>query len=78
MKRILTGLQPSGTLSMSAANAGARHLPLHSMRVLDARDGVLAERGMIGWTRFLDEEDSEAIRAYVGEQARKLKKEEAK
>lgn len=39
-------------------------------------DGVLAERGMIGWTRFLDEEDSEAIRAYVGEQARKLQKAE--
>jgi fimbrial chaperone protein len=37
-------LQPSGELAVTADNSGARHLPLHSLRVLDARGGVLAER----------------------------------
>jgi quinohemoprotein ethanol dehydrogenase len=39
-------------------------------------DGALAPRGMIGWTQFLKPEDAEAVRAYVGEQARKLQEQE--
>ena len=39
-------------------------------------DGALTPRGMIGWSRFLKPEDAEAVRAYVGEQARKLQQQE--
>jgi quinohemoprotein ethanol dehydrogenase len=39
-------------------------------------DGVLTPRGMISWSRFLTPQNAEAVRAYVGEQARKLQQEE--
>jgi quinohemoprotein ethanol dehydrogenase len=39
-------------------------------------DGALTPRGMIGWSRFLKPQDAEAVRAYVGEQARKLQQQE--
>jgi len=35
-------------------------------------DGVLEDRGMIGWRRELDAPRAQSIRAYVGEQARAL------
>ncbi len=38
--------------------------------------GALADRGMIGWGRYLDAAGAETIRAYVGEQARALQREE--
>lgn len=37
-------LQDSGTLAVIASNTGARHLPLNSVRILDERGGILAER----------------------------------
>ena len=39
-------------------------------------DGLRSERGMIGWSRFVTGEQAEAIRAYVGEHARELEKQE--
>lgn len=39
-------------------------------------DGVLTPRGMISWSQFLTPDDAEAVRAYVGEQARKLQQQE--
>jgi quinohemoprotein ethanol dehydrogenase len=38
--------------------------------------GALSERGMVGWSKFLKDEHAEAIRVYVGEQARKLQAQE--
>lgn len=38
--------------------------------------GALAARGMISWSRFLTPAQSDAIRAYVGEQARALQQQE--
>jgi quinohemoprotein ethanol dehydrogenase len=35
-------------------------------------NGALEKQGMIGWARFLSPKDSEAIRAYVVDEARKL------
>ena len=34
--------------------------------------GSLRQQGMIGWSRYLNSEDAEAIRAYVTDEARKL------
>ncbi|MGH8259081.1 MAG: PQQ-binding-like beta-propeller repeat protein, partial [Steroidobacteraceae bacterium] len=39
-------------------------------------DGTLAANGMIGWSRFLTPAAADSIRAYVGEQARALQREE--
>jgi len=39
-------------------------------------EGVLTPRGMISWSRFLTPADAEAVRAYVGEQARKMQEQE--
>ncbi len=39
-------------------------------------DGALAARGMIGWSRFLTPAQADAIRVYVGEQARALQSQE--
>ena len=39
-------------------------------------DGALTPRGMIGWSHFLKPQEAEAVRAYVGEQARKLQQQE--
>ena len=39
-------------------------------------DGALAPRGMIGWSRFLTPAEADAIRSYVGEQARVLQRQE--
>jgi quinohemoprotein ethanol dehydrogenase len=36
-------------------------------------DGVREERGMIGWSRFINGDQAELIRLYVGERARALK-----
>ncbi|MGB6449936.1 MAG: PQQ-dependent dehydrogenase, methanol/ethanol family [Steroidobacteraceae bacterium] len=38
--------------------------------------GALAARGMIGWSRFLTPGEADAVRAYVGEQARALERQE--
>ncbi len=38
--------------------------------------GTLAARGMISWSRFLTPAEADAIRAYVGEQARALERQE--
>jgi quinohemoprotein ethanol dehydrogenase len=38
--------------------------------------GALAARGMIGWSRFLTPAQADAIRSYVGEQARALARQE--
>jgi quinohemoprotein ethanol dehydrogenase len=38
--------------------------------------GLLADHGMIGWSRFLDDAGAESIRAYVGEKARALARSE--
>ncbi|HTW37764.1 MAG TPA: PQQ-dependent dehydrogenase, methanol/ethanol family [Steroidobacteraceae bacterium] len=35
-------------------------------------DGALADHGMVGWRRFMSPAQVEAVRAYVGEQARAL------
>lgn len=40
------------------------------------RDGVLAERGMVSFAKELNADQSEAIRAFVGDAARNLDKEE--
>jgi quinohemoprotein ethanol dehydrogenase len=39
-------------------------------------DGSLAARGMISWSRFLTPDQADAVRAYVGEQARALQRQE--
>jgi quinohemoprotein ethanol dehydrogenase len=39
-------------------------------------DGVLADRGMVSWSKYLSPADAEAVRAYVGEQARVLQQQE--
>jgi quinohemoprotein ethanol dehydrogenase len=39
-------------------------------------DGVLADRGMVSWSKYLSADDAEAVRAYVGEQARTLQQQE--
>lgn len=38
--------------------------------------GALADHGMIGWSRYLDPAAAETIRAYVGEKARVLQRQE--
>jgi quinohemoprotein ethanol dehydrogenase len=38
--------------------------------------GRLSDHGMIGWGRFVKAADAEAIRAYVGAQARALQQRE--
>ena len=40
-------------------------------------DGALLDRGMIGWSQFMDVTQAESIRAYVGRQAAILQQEEA-
>jgi quinohemoprotein ethanol dehydrogenase len=40
-------------------------------------DGTLTDRGMIGWTQFIDATQAESIRAYVARQAVALQREEA-
>ena len=40
-------------------------------------DGALTDRGMIGWTQFIDASQAESIRAYVARQAVALQQEEA-
>jgi quinohemoprotein ethanol dehydrogenase len=39
-------------------------------------DGALTDRGMVSWVKYLTVADAEAIRAYVGEQARALQQQE--
>jgi quinohemoprotein ethanol dehydrogenase len=39
-------------------------------------DGALSDRGMVSWSKYLSPADSEAVRAYVGEQARVLQQQE--
>jgi quinohemoprotein ethanol dehydrogenase len=39
-------------------------------------DGTLTDRGMVGWTKFIDASQAESIRAYVGRQAVLLAREE--
>jgi quinohemoprotein ethanol dehydrogenase len=39
-------------------------------------DGALSERGMASWAKFLSPDQVETIRAYVGEEARKLRRQE--
>jgi quinohemoprotein ethanol dehydrogenase len=39
-------------------------------------DGALTARGMVSWAKYLSLTDAEAIRAYVGEQARTLQQQE--
>ena len=39
-------------------------------------DGALTERGMVSWAKYLSPDDAEAVRAYVGEQARVLQQQE--
>ena len=38
--------------------------------------GAFEARGMVGWAKYLNPAQAETIRAYVGEQARALKKQE--
>src|SRR5262249_1017341 len=33
-------------------------------------DGVLAERGMVSWSKYLTPDDAEAVRAYIADKAR--------
>jgi mono/diheme cytochrome c family protein len=40
--------------------------------------GALTERGMVSWSKFLKPEDVDHIRAYIGEAARALQKQETK
>ena len=40
-------------------------------------DGTLTDRGMVGWTKFIDAPQAESIRAYVGRQSVLLAREEA-
>jgi quinohemoprotein ethanol dehydrogenase len=39
-------------------------------------DGALTDRGMVSWAKYLTAADAEAIRVYVGEQARALQEQE--
>jgi quinohemoprotein ethanol dehydrogenase len=39
-------------------------------------EGALTARGMVSWAKYLSAEDAEAVRAYVGEQARALQQQE--
>ena len=39
-------------------------------------EGLRAERGMIGWSKFITPSQAEVIRAYVGERALTLQQEE--
>jgi quinohemoprotein ethanol dehydrogenase len=39
-------------------------------------EGLRSERGMIGWSKFINPDQGELIRAYVGEKARELERQE--
>ena len=39
-------------------------------------DGALTDRGMVSWSKYLSPDDAEAVRAYIGEQARVLQQQE--
>jgi quinohemoprotein ethanol dehydrogenase len=39
-------------------------------------EGALTDRGMVSWSKYLSPDDAEAVRAYVGEQARALQQQE--
>jgi quinohemoprotein ethanol dehydrogenase len=62
---VLPDLRRSGALS----DAGTWKDIVH--------DGQFTARGMVGFSKWLTEADVEAVRAYVGDAARKLQKEES-